>query len=75
VTNEGDIEATVHWHGLRLENRYDSVPHDTQAPIPIGGKFSPKVAGIRPSHPRARASSELASCNDDTGVPSGRSTA
>ena len=27
VTNEGDVEATVHWHGLRLENRYDGVPH------------------------------------------------
>src|ERR671938_1802326 len=23
VVNEGDLEATVHWHGLRLENRYD----------------------------------------------------
>src|SRR4249919_2331296 len=33
VTNEGDVAATVHWHGLRLENRYDGVPHDTQAPI------------------------------------------
>jgi FtsP/CotA-like multicopper oxidase with cupredoxin domain len=21
VTNDGDVEATVHWHGLRLENR------------------------------------------------------
>src|SRR6187399_2811990 len=21
VENEGDVEATVHWHGLRLENR------------------------------------------------------
>lgn len=40
VTNEGDIEATVHWHGLRLENRYDGVPEETQAPIPIGGAFS-----------------------------------
>src|SRR5579875_2911069 len=37
VTNDGDIEATVHWHGLRLENQYDGVPYDTQAPIPIGG--------------------------------------
>jgi FtsP/CotA-like multicopper oxidase with cupredoxin domain len=27
VTNEGDLEATVHWHGLRLENRYDGT-HD-----------------------------------------------
>src|SRR5690348_1779984 len=23
VINEGDLEATVHWHGLRLDNRYD----------------------------------------------------
>jgi FtsP/CotA-like multicopper oxidase with cupredoxin domain len=23
VENQGDVEATVHWHGLRLENRYD----------------------------------------------------
>lgn len=23
VENVGDIETTVHWHGLRLENRYD----------------------------------------------------
>ena len=39
VTNDGDTEATVHWHGLRLENRYDGVPHETQRPIPIGGTF------------------------------------
>ena len=23
VRNDGDVETTVHWHGLRLENRYD----------------------------------------------------
>ena len=40
VTNEGDTEATVHWHGLRLDNRYDGVPHETQAPIPVGGTFA-----------------------------------
>ena len=39
VVNEGDLEATVHWHGLRLENRYDGT-HETQAPIPVGGRFS-----------------------------------
>jgi FtsP/CotA-like multicopper oxidase with cupredoxin domain len=39
VTNHGDIEATVHWHGLRLENRYDGT-HDTQAPIPVGETFA-----------------------------------
>jgi hypothetical protein len=42
VTNDGDVEATVHWHGLRLENRYDGVPHETQAPIPMGGTFTYK---------------------------------
>src|SRR6476619_2813488 len=26
VKNDGDLEVTVHWHGLRLENRYDGVP-------------------------------------------------
>src|SRR5918912_4634039 len=23
VVNEGDLGATVHWHGLRLENRFE----------------------------------------------------
>jgi FtsP/CotA-like multicopper oxidase with cupredoxin domain len=40
VRNDGDVEATVHWHGLRLDNRYDGVPHETQAPIPIGDTFT-----------------------------------
>jgi FtsP/CotA-like multicopper oxidase with cupredoxin domain len=39
VTNHGELEATVHWHGLRLENRYDGT-HDTQAPIPVGETFT-----------------------------------
>ena len=42
VTNRGDLEATVHWHGLRLENRYDGT-HDTQAPIPVGETFTYQV--------------------------------
>jgi FtsP/CotA-like multicopper oxidase with cupredoxin domain len=42
VTNHGDIEATVHWHGLRLDNRYDGT-HDTQAPIPVGESFTYQV--------------------------------
>jgi FtsP/CotA-like multicopper oxidase with cupredoxin domain len=42
VRNEGDLEATVHWHGLRLENRYDGT-HDTQAPIPVGETFTYEV--------------------------------
>lgn len=43
VANNGDFDTTVHWHGVRLENRYDGVPHDTQAPIPVGGDFTYKV--------------------------------
>jgi len=42
VTNHGDLPATVHWHGLRLENRYDGT-HDTQAPIPVGETFTYQV--------------------------------
>jgi FtsP/CotA-like multicopper oxidase with cupredoxin domain len=58
VTNHGDLEATVHWHGLRLENRYDGVPHETQAPIPVGGEFTYRVqfpdAGLYWYHPHIR---------------------
>jgi FtsP/CotA-like multicopper oxidase with cupredoxin domain len=42
VANDGDLEATVHWHGLRLDNRYDGT-HETQAPIPVGGSFSYRI--------------------------------
>src|SRR5215218_9437257 len=58
VTNDGDVETTVHWHGLRLENRYDGVPQDTQAPIPPGGTFTYKVQfpdpGLYWYHPHIR---------------------
>jgi FtsP/CotA-like multicopper oxidase with cupredoxin domain len=58
VRNDGDVEATVHWHGLRLENRYDGVPHETQAPIPIGGTFTYQLqfpdAGFYWYHPHIR---------------------
>ena len=58
VVNDGDIEATVHWHGLRLENRYDGVPHQTQAPIPVGGTYTHHLsfpdAGVFWYHPHIR---------------------
>jgi FtsP/CotA-like multicopper oxidase with cupredoxin domain len=58
VRNEGDVETTVHWHGLRLENRYDGVPHETQTPIPIGGAYRCHVqfpdAGFYWYHPHLR---------------------
>ena len=59
VTNDGDLEATVHWHGLRLENKYDGVPHETQTPIPVGGELHlpdpvprPGPVLVPPAHPR-----------------------
>jgi len=39
IENEGDMENTVHWHGLRLENRFDGT-HETQDAIPVGGRFT-----------------------------------
>ena len=43
VTNDGEVDTTVQRHGLRLENRFDGVPHETQQPIPVGGTFTYKV--------------------------------
>src|SRR3712207_4675901 len=43
VANDGDVEATVHWHGLRLQNLYDGVPQETQAPIQPGETFTYKL--------------------------------
>src|SRR5215471_9021175 len=58
VTNDGDLEGTVHWHGLRLENKYDGVPHETQAPIPVGGEFTYRIRfpdpGLYWYHPHIR---------------------
>ena len=56
VTNEGDHEATVHWHGLRLENRFDGT-HETQAPIPVGQTFKYEISfdpGAYWYHPHIR---------------------
>ena len=57
IENQGDMEATVHWHGLRLENRYDGT-HETQTPIEIGERFSARVAFPDPGaywyHPHIR---------------------
>src|SRR5205823_3358834 len=57
VANEADLEATVHWHGLRLDNRYDGT-HETQAPIPVGGSFTYRITfpdpGVYWYHPHIR---------------------
>jgi FtsP/CotA-like multicopper oxidase with cupredoxin domain len=57
VENQGDMDATVHWHGLRLENRYDGT-HETQAPMAVGERFSARVTfpdpGLYWYHPHIR---------------------
>ena len=58
VRNDGDHETTVHWHGLRLDNDYDGVPDETQAPIPVGGEFTYQLRfpddGLYWYHPHVR---------------------
>jgi FtsP/CotA-like multicopper oxidase with cupredoxin domain len=44
-TNGTDLETTAHWHGLRLDNRFDGVSegashHGMQPPITPAGSFS-----------------------------------
>jgi FtsP/CotA-like multicopper oxidase with cupredoxin domain len=57
VENHGEMETTVHWHGLRLDNRYDGT-HETQAPIAVGGRFQYRLpfpdAGVYWYHPHLR---------------------
>ena len=57
VVNEGDLEATVHWHGLRLDNRFDGTTV-TQPPIPVGGTFTYRLTfpdpGVYWYHPHIR---------------------
>ena len=41
VENALDADTTVHWHGLRVPNAMDGVPHLTQPPIAArGGRFA-----------------------------------
>jgi FtsP/CotA-like multicopper oxidase with cupredoxin domain len=57
VRNEGDLETTVHWHGLRLDNQFDGTPA-TQRPIPVGGAFTYRLTfpdpGVYWYHPHIR---------------------
>jgi FtsP/CotA-like multicopper oxidase with cupredoxin domain len=57
IENRGDLETTVHWHGLRLDNSYDGT-HETQPPIPVGGSFTARVVfpdpGVYWYHPHIR---------------------
>ena len=58
LRNALDQPTTIHWHGVRLDNRFDGVPDLTQAPVPPGGRFTYHVrfpdAGIYWYHPHVR---------------------
>jgi FtsP/CotA-like multicopper oxidase with cupredoxin domain len=57
-TNRTDFPTAVHWHGLRLDNRFDGAPHVTQDPVEPGGSFDYRVffrdAGLYWYHPHHR---------------------
>jgi FtsP/CotA-like multicopper oxidase with cupredoxin domain len=57
VRNEADLETTVHWHGLRLENRFDGTTK-VQEPIAVGGNFTYRLQfpdpGVYWYHPHVR---------------------
>ena len=57
AANDGDLETTVHWHGLRLDNRFDGT-HHTQDPIETGGAFGYRISfpdpGVYWYHPHIR---------------------
>lgn len=57
IENQGDTEATVHWHGLRLENRYDGT-HQTQRPMGAGERYTAHCTfpdpGVYWYHPHIR---------------------
>lgn len=58
VANEIEMPTTIHWHGIRLENRFDGVPGMTQAAIESGENFTYEVhvpdAGLFWYHPHVR---------------------
>ncbi len=58
VTNEVELSTSVHWHGVRLDNRFDGVPGLTQAPIERNESFTYEVhvpdAGMFWYHPHSR---------------------
>ncbi|MCH7475334.1 MAG: multicopper oxidase family protein [Gemmatimonadetes bacterium] len=57
-TNRIDLPTTIHWHGVRLDNRFDGVPGVTQDPVLPGESFVYQIhfpdPGIYWYHPHVR---------------------
>ena len=57
-TNSIDLPSTIHWHGIRLENRFDGVPGVTQDAVAPGETFVYEIdfpdAGLYWYHPHVR---------------------
>ena len=62
-TNRLPQPTTIHWHGVRVPNAMDGVPHVTQPPVEPGGtftyEFTPKDAGTFWFHPHVRSSEQV----------------
>lgn len=64
IENGLSEETTIHWHGVRVPNAMDGVPHLTQAPIKPGDTFVydfiPPDAGTFWYHPHVRGFEQVA---------------
>lgn len=62
-TNDLPQATTIHWHGVRVPNPMDGVPHVTQPPIEPGQsfvyEFTPKDAGTFWFHPHLRSPEQI----------------
>ena len=62
--NRIDLPSSIHWHGVRLDNRFDGVPGITQQPVAPGDSFVYHVhfpdAGVYWYHPHVREDIEQA---------------
>jgi FtsP/CotA-like multicopper oxidase with cupredoxin domain len=63
VENRLTQDTSAHWHGLRLPNAMDGVPHVTQPPIAPGGRFVYEFdlpdAGTFWYHPHASSAEQV----------------
>jgi FtsP/CotA-like multicopper oxidase with cupredoxin domain len=64
LINELDQDTVIHWHGLRLPNAMDGVPHLTQMPVAPGKSFDYRFkapdAGTFWYHTHERSSEQMA---------------